>query len=79
MFLYQFVRCGHTEIIEINNKGINTLAKFGWIFVYLPQNIHTDFNWRHAKTCVDLAKRAIRLKQFDIQTPDALYRYLIGV
>ncbi|MBQ0013071.1 MAG: hypothetical protein KBS86_00665 [Proteobacteria bacterium] len=79
MFLYQFVRYKHTDIIEINDSGINKLAKYGWVFIYIPKNISSDFNLRNAITCVDMVKRAIGLKRLSIQTPDKLYHYLIGI
>lgn len=79
MFLYQFVRYKHIDIIEINDSGINKLAKFGWVFIYMPQNISPDFTAQNAKTCVDMVKRAIGLKRLFIQTPDSLYKYLVGV
>lgn len=73
--LHQFVRRNHIVKIDITKRNITQLERKGWAFIFLPQVRPDKFN-PHATTCVNYAKSALHIKNFWIQTPDALYRYL---
>ena len=77
LIMYQFVRRNICVKVHLRMKDIKILNKNGWRFIYLTGNIPPDFNVQNVRTCVALAKRAIRLNKWHIQTPNALYKYLI--
>lgn len=74
--LHQFVRKNHVVRIAVSNRSVAQLRTHDWVFVYLKRRCVLDFDV-HAATCVNYVKHAIGLKNFWIQTPDSLYRYLI--
>lgn len=74
--LYQFISRGHVEKIHIKMRDIKLLGAHGWHFVYMPLDIKYNFNPRNAWTCVDMAKRALGIKNIMIQTPDGLAKKL---
>ena len=77
LIMYQFVRRGNVANINISNQSIGQLRRFGWTFIYLPYDIAHNFNPYSARTCVDMAKSALKIKNIFIQTPDSLYRHII--
>lgn len=78
LIMYQFVRHGHIEQIKLHMRDIKVLKAHGWDFLYMDgASLPHDFNPYRARTCVDLTKRAIGLKDWHIQTPLALYKNLI--
>lgn len=74
--MLQFVRRKHIEQIDLQQRDIGVLTSCGWRFIYLPREIAHDFNPRIAWSCVDMAKRALNIKSFFIQTPYGLYKKL---
>ncbi|MBE6461240.1 MAG: hypothetical protein E7006_00130 [Alphaproteobacteria bacterium] len=76
MIMYQFVRPKIIKKISLNMRDIHILGMYGWKFIYINGNIPHDFNPCNAKTCVQLTKRAIKLHNWRIQTPYALYNIL---
>ena len=75
--MYQFVNYRHVEKIKLNMRDIKILKAHGWEFIYINGiALPHDFNPYHTRTCVDLTKRAIGLKNLRIQTPSALYKNL---
>ena len=76
LVLYQFVRHGCVEKINIKMRDIKILNAHGWRFIYLPCALPHDFNPTTARTCVEMTKRAIGLSNRYIQTPGALFRHL---
>ncbi len=77
LVMYQFVRLGHIEQIQMRPRDIKILAQHGWVFVYLSPHTPTrQYDFIHAYSCVDLTKRAINMHNIFIQTPDRLYKYL---
>lgn len=78
LVMYQFVRRGDVEKIEIQTRDLKILKSHGWDFIYIHgAKIPHDFNPNNAITCVDLSKRIIGLKKIYIQTPLALYKELM--
>lgn len=73
LVLYQFVRRGHVQQIKLKMRDIKILGAYGWRFVYVPCALPQEFDTHGVWTCVQLTKRAIKMKNIWIQTPDALY------
>ncbi len=72
--MHQFVRPGHVVKIPLTVRDMNMLRAAGWVMVAVNVVPHTD-DMRGAKTCVQLARRAIGWRnRIWIQRPDALYR-----
>lgn len=76
LVMLQFVRPGVIEKIKLNNRDLSVLARFGWVFVYLPIELPNDFSTCNIWSCVGLAKRATAIHAPIIQTPDALYKMI---
>lgn len=76
MTMYQFIRAGKIAKIQINMRDIKILGMHGWKFIYMRGNIPHDFNPHGAITCVQVAKHAIGMRRWNIQTPYALYKTL---
>ena len=77
LIMYQFVKRGCVEKINLRVRDIKILGAHGWKFVYIdgitpPHN----FNPYTARTCVDLSKRAIGIRDWRIKTPQRLYKAL---
>lgn len=77
LIMHQFVKYGVTEQIELNMRDLQILKKHGWRFVYLTGNISHEFYAKKVHTCVQLSKQAIGIKNWRIQTPNALYTYML--
>ena len=77
LVMYQFVRRNICVKVHLRMKDIKILNKNGWSFIYLTGDVPPNFNTKNVRTCVELAKRAIGLKRRLIQTPNAMYKYLI--
>ena len=77
LIMYQFIRRNICVKVHLRMKDIKILNKNGWKFIYLTGDIPPDFNMKNVRTCVELTKRAIGLNKWHIQTPNALYKYLI--
>ena len=79
LIMYQFVSPGYIKKITLHMRDIKILGAHGWDFLYIdgvtPPH---DFNPYRAKSCVDLTKSAIGIKDWHIQTPLALYRKFSG-
>lgn len=74
--MYQFVRRGHVAHITLRGRDLAILRAHGWRFIFIPMDLSCTFNATHAQTCVDLAKRAIGMRTWRIQTPNALYKQI---
>ncbi len=75
--MYQFVRRGQIAQIPLKKRDIKILIQHGWEFVLMEQHaVSKDFTCLHAFTCVQMAKKAIGMRNIWIQTPYALYRKL---
>ncbi len=74
MIMLQFVRRGNIQKIPLSMRDIKILGQYGWRFVYLPRNLAHDFTARGARTCVEMTKRAIGIRDVRIQTPFGLYK-----
>ncbi|MDE6477762.1 MAG: hypothetical protein K2L94_00770 [Alphaproteobacteria bacterium] len=77
LVLYQFTRRGMVNTLTICPRDIQILGRHGWAFIYLPGNLASDFCGTDARTCVDMAKRAAGIRAPWVQTPLALYKYLM--
>lgn len=77
LLMYQFVHRGNVAKINISNQSIGQLRRFDWAFVYLPYDIAYNFDPYSARTCVDMTKSALKIKNIFIQTPDSLYRHIV--
>lgn len=77
LIMFQFIAPGRIEKIALRVRDIKILKTHGWRFVYIDgATLAHDFNPYHARSCVDLAKQAIGLHNWRIQTPYALYKNL---
>lgn len=75
--MYQFIKHGHVVPILLKKRDMKILMTYGWQFIIitnvaLPRGFSPQATW----TCVQLAKRAIGMRKWWIQTPNALYREL---
>lgn len=55
-------------------RDLGILRMHGWRFVSMPVDLPASFNAKRAHTCVDLAKHAIGMHAWHIQTPYGLYK-----
>lgn len=77
LIMYQFVTRGYVKKMVLQIRDIQILRAHGWKFIYVDgATMPVDFNPYAAYTCVDLAKRAIGIHNWQIQTPLALYKRL---
>lgn len=75
--LYQFIKYKKIVPIHLKNKDVNILKRFGWVFIkYKTKIIPEHISKTNAVTCVQFTKRILNIKNFTIQTPDALLKYL---
>jgi hypothetical protein len=77
LIMYQFVKRNICVKVHLRMKDIKILNKNGWRFIYLTGDVPPNFNTKNVRTCVELTKRAIGLESRLIQTPNALYKYLM--
>ena len=77
LMMFQFIRPHRVVQIPLRNRDIQILRTHGWHFVYVGQNLPDGFNPHGAKTCVDLARRALGMSPRLCQTPYGLYKYLM--
>lgn len=75
--IYQFVHLNKIVLISIKRRDLQILAKYGWKFIKYNCKFTPE---RAIKTkplnCVQFTKRACRIKNIHIQTPDALFEYV---
>jgi hypothetical protein len=64
--------------IRLSMRDLQILQRHGWRFIYLTGDLAYNFNNTNAKTCVQLSKHAIGIKNIYIQTPNSLYKYLLS-
>lgn len=76
LVLYQFVQRGKIVKIKMTMRDIKLLGAHGWCFVYLPCTPTHKFDNARPFTCVQMAKIAIGMRNFRVQTPDGLYKRL---
>ncbi|MBD5389207.1 hypothetical protein HDR63_03045 [bacterium] len=75
--LYQFVRRNRVIRIPLRRRDIRILRAHGWRMVYVsPGRTPDPAEFARAWTCVDMARRALDLHAWWIQTPLALYKHL---
>lgn len=75
LIMHQFVRPGDVAKIKIQIRDLTILKSHGWDFVYIDgATLPRDYNAQYARTCVDLTKRILCIKNIFIQTPLALYK-----
>ena len=78
LIMYQFIKHNHIEHIHLHTRDIAILRAHGWQFIYTTADTPPNNQcFKHAYSCVDLSKRAINLHSVFIQTPYALYKYLV--
>jgi len=75
--LFQFAAYKKISIINIRKADIDKLKHFGWVFIKCDNrcDIQTALKSKPL-TCVQFTKRALHIKKVNIQTPDALLKYL---
>ncbi|MBR4892161.1 MAG: hypothetical protein IKZ34_03215 [Alphaproteobacteria bacterium] len=76
LILHQFINRKHIKTIKLDMRDLKILQKYDWRFIYLTGNLPNEFYATNARTCVQMTKTAIRLRNIFIQTPNALYKYL---
>ena len=75
--IYQFTKYNQITIIRIKKRDITILEKYGWRFVkYNLQTFPKNAVHIHALTCVMFTKKFCGIKRANIQTPDALLKYV---
>lgn len=74
--IYQFTNPHEINIIHIQKRDIKILEQYGWKFVKYDIKTVPYISKTHAITCVQFTKKFCGIKQSDIQTPDALLRYI---
>lgn len=74
LVMHQFVHRGSVVKIKMRVRDMAILRAHGWRFIFMPIDIHGAFDAMRARTCVDLAKRAIGMHAWHIQTPYGLYK-----
>lgn len=74
--MYQFVSKNNIRKVSLKMRDIRVLNMNGWKFIYLPQMPQYDFHNMRAITCVQFTKNVIGIKNWRIQTPYGLYKYL---
>ena len=72
LVLYQFVRRGHVQQIKLKMRDLKILGAYGWRFVYVPCALPQEFDTHGVWTCVQLTKRAIKMKHLDSNTKRAV-------
>jgi hypothetical protein len=75
--MYQFTKRNHIVEIHLHPRDIIILRAHGWTFIYISPETTNISNNLHAYSCVDLTKQALNIKSVFIQTPYALYKYLV--
>ena len=78
LIMYQFISTKQIKQIHLNMRDLQILQQHGWRFIYLTGDLAYNFNNTNAKTCVQLSKHAIGIKNIYIQTPNSLYKYLLS-
>ncbi|MBR5354530.1 MAG: hypothetical protein IK122_00195 [Alphaproteobacteria bacterium] len=74
--IYQFVHINKMVKIDIRKKDLQTLEKHGWKLVKVAIDIKQTQR-KHYLTCVQFTKAVCGIKNIRIQTPLALFRYLM--
>ncbi|MDW2995787.1 MAG: hypothetical protein R8M71_02385 [Alphaproteobacteria bacterium] len=78
LIMYQFIKPGKINQIRLSMRDLQILQRHGWRFIYLTGDLAYNFNNTNAKTCVQLSKHAIGIKNIYIQTPNSLYKHLLS-
>ena len=74
--MWQFVKFNKIVKIPLKLRDLNILSKYGWVFIVLDNCNANYTNVRYVISCVQLAKNMLGLRNWRIQTPDALYKEL---
>ena len=75
--IYQFVNPKKIVAIHVRKHDLKRLEKYGWLFIKYNKSLSKkNVSNIHALTCVQFTKRVCGIKKINIQTPDALLRYL---
>lgn len=75
--MWQFIRINKLEKIPLKWRDLDILSRYGWVFVIWDNDCAVNYiNRRCVISCVQLTKNILGLKNWRIQTPDALYRVL---
>jgi hypothetical protein len=76
--MYQFICPRKTVPISLTYRDINILKRYGWVFIKFNGKLITDnIKYNNSLTCVQFTKSFCGIKNKSIQTPDALFKYLI--
>ena len=75
VLIYQFVRINKISKIRIRKKDLKTLKMHGWKFVRYHKN-SKQISHKICFTCVQFTKAVCGIKNINIQTPLALFKYL---
>ena len=75
LVMYQFVHRKKIVLISLSLRDIKILMRHGWEFILSPRlpSVANDIARIRAFTCVQMAKKAIGMRNIWIQTPAALY------
>lgn len=75
--IYQFVRINKVTEIHIRKKDLDILRRNGWTFIaYNKNKTLLNMRKRFFLTCVQYTKHFCNIKAVNIQTPDALLKYI---
>ena len=75
VIIYQFVHINKIVKIHIQKKDLKILKKHGWKFIKYPAAPEHIQN-KTFLTCVQFTKAMCGIKNINIQTPLALFKYL---
>jgi hypothetical protein len=77
--MWQFIRKNNVEKVSLTIRDLRLLQGYGWCFIVLWGIDADDVIFKNCYTCVQMAKRVLRIKNLWIQTPDTLYKMLNNV
>ena len=73
--LYQFVNRNNIVPLKIKSRDLEILKNHGWIFVPYKTHKKTTLS-TNPITCVQFTKKICHIKNWKIQTPDQLFKFI---
>ena len=74
--MWQFIKKNDIKVIPLKMRDLNILTRHGWDFIVVEIPVYAAPEIAGAHTCVEMTKRFIRITNWRIQTPYALYKAL---
>ena len=76
--MWQFIRKNHIYTIPLKMRDLNILTRYGWEFIAVEIPVFEVSDITAVCTCVGMTKHFVGIKNWRIQTPNALYKKLIS-